>query len=87
MDLTEKMAFFEAYALIAGVAGLETLQDLLKPGGLLKRAASPETRACAAMALGKIRSPEARELLESAKADKDAVVRNAVSRALRESPT
>lgn len=86
MDLTEKMAFFEAYAMIAGVAGLETLQDLLKPGGLLKRGAPPETRACAAMALGKIRSPEARELLESAKADKDAVVRNAVSRALRESP-
>ena len=41
--------------------------------------------ACAAMALGKIRTPEAREILQLAAEDKDLVVRNAVSRALRES--
>jgi len=45
---------------------------------------TPETRACAAMALGKIRTPEARALLEEAATDKDLVVRNAVNRALRE---
>jgi HEAT repeat protein len=36
------------------------------------------------MALGKIRSPEARAVLERAAQEKDALVRNAVSRALRE---
>jgi len=36
------------------------------------------------MALGKIRSPEARELLQKVVEDKDLVVRNAANRALRE---
>jgi HEAT repeat protein len=41
-------------------------------------------RACAAIALGKIRTPEARQVLTGAAEDKDLVVRNAVNRALRE---
>ena len=41
-------------------------------------------RACAAMALGRMRTHEAREVLERAAADKELVVRNAVNRALRE---
>jgi HEAT repeat protein len=85
MDLTEKMAFFEAYGAIAGPAGLKPLSGILLPRGLLKFKEPPETRACAAMALGKIRSPEARELLQKVAEDKDLVVRNAASRALRES--
>jgi HEAT repeat protein len=85
MDLTEKMAFFEAYGAIAGTAGLKALSGILLPRGLLKLKVPPETRACAAMALGKIRSPEARELLQKAVEDKDLVVRNAANRALRES--
>jgi len=85
MDLTEKMAFFEAYGAIAGPAGLKPLSGLLLPRGLLKLKEPPETRACAAMALGKIHSPEARELLQKVAEDKDLVVRNAASRALRES--
>jgi HEAT repeat protein len=36
------------------------------------------------MALGKIRLPEARAALEEAAADKDPLVRNAITRALRE---
>ena len=36
------------------------------------------------MALGKIRTPEAREVLQQVADDKDLVVRNAVNRALRE---
>jgi HEAT repeat protein len=36
------------------------------------------------MALGKIRTPEARAVLEHALQDKEALVRNAVGRALRE---
>jgi HEAT repeat protein len=83
-DLTEKMAFFEAYGAIAGPAGIKPLSGLLLPRGLLRMKESPETRACAAIALGKIRTPEAREVLRRATEDKELVVRNAVSRALRE---
>lgn len=86
-DLTEKMAVFEAYGILAGAAGVERLRALLLgSGGFLRRKESPETRACAAMALGKIKTPEARQVLEHAVKDKDALVRNAVSKALREMP-
>ncbi len=84
MDLTEKMAFFEAYGTIAGAAALKPLSGILLPRGLLKMKEAPETRACAAIALGKIRTPESREILARVADDKDLVVRNAVSRALRE---
>ena len=87
MDLTEKMAFFEAYGAIAGASGLKPMSALLLPRGLLRMKEASETRACAAIALGKIRTPEAREVLQRAADDKDLVVRNAVSRALRESAT
>jgi HEAT repeat protein len=84
MDLTEKMAFFEAYGAIAGASGLKPLSALLLPRGMLRMKESSEVRACAAIAIGKIRTPEAREVLQRAAEDKDLVVRNAVSRALRE---
>jgi len=84
-DLTEKMTFFEAYGALAGAAGIPVLEKLLVPkGGLLARKEDPETRACAAMALGKIRAPQARDILQRMTQDKEALVRNAVSRALRE---
>jgi len=51
---------------------------------LLGKKEDPETRACAATALGKVRTPEARAVLERAAHDKEPLVRNAVSRALRE---
>jgi HEAT repeat protein len=85
MDLTEKMAVFEAYGSIAGASGLKALSGLLLPRGLLKLKESPETRACAAIAIGKIRTADAREVLGRVAEDKDLVVRNAVNRALRES--
>jgi hypothetical protein len=85
VDLTEKMAFFEAYGALAGAAGIPILEKMLiGKGGLLSRKEDPETRACAAMALGRIRSPEARAVLDKASQDKEPLVRNAVSRALRE---
>ncbi len=84
MDLTEKMAFFEAYGSIAGASGLKALAPILLPRGLLKIKEPPELRACAAMAIGRIKTPEARELLQRTADDKDLVVRNAVNRALRE---
>ena len=83
-DLTEKMAFYEAYGTLAGPKGIPVLEKTLIAKGLLAKKEDPETRACAAMALGKIRTPEARAVLEKASQDKEALVRNAVSRALRE---
>jgi HEAT repeat protein len=83
-DLTEKMAFFEAFGSLVGARGLPVLEKMLAAKGLLGRKEDPETRACAAMALGKVRTPEARAILERAAQDKEALVRNAVTRALRE---
>lgn len=83
IDLTEKMAFFEAYGAIAGAGGLKALSTILLQRGLLKMKEPPETRACAAMALGRIKTAEARDLLQRAAEDKELVVRNAVNRALR----
>lgn len=84
-DLTERIAFFEAYALIAGPAALDPLARILLPGGLFKRKETAESRACAALALARLQSPEARDILQQAMDDKELVVRNAVHRALRES--
>lgn len=83
IELTEKMAFFEAYGSIAGANGLKTLSAILLQRGLLKMKEPPETRACAAVALGRIKTAEAREVLQRAADDKELVVRNAVNRALR----
>jgi hypothetical protein len=84
-DLTEKMAFFEAYGALAGATAIATLEKILVArGGLLARKEDPETRACAAMALGKIRTPAARDVLQKVAQDKEPLVRNAVNRALRE---
>jgi HEAT repeat protein len=83
MDLSEKMAFFEAYGSIAGPAAVKTLGAMLEGRGMLRMKEAPETRACAALGLGRIGTPEARQLLERAAADKEPIVRNAVNRALR----
>ncbi len=84
-DLTEKTAFFEAYGMLVGVQGLPTLIPMLGVRGVFRRKEDPETRACAAMAIGKIGTPEARDALERAAKDKDPLVRNAVNRAMQES--
>lgn len=86
-DLTEKMAFFEAYGSIAGTAGLEALSNILLPRGLFGAKAPSELRACAAMAIGRIRSAEAKAILQKALDDKDVVVKNAVTKALRSTVT
>jgi HEAT repeat protein len=84
-DLTERQAFFDAYALIAGAAAVGPLAEMLQAsGGLFKRKVSGETRACAVVALAKIRHPDVPALLQKAAQDKDAVVRNAAGRAIRE---
>lgn len=84
LERAEKRQFFEAYALVAGPAGLGPLGDILEPKGLFKRKESPETRTCAAYAIAKIKNDQARGLLERAANDKELSVRNAAARALRE---
>jgi hypothetical protein len=80
-DLTEKRAFFEAYGLLSGGGGIARLRSLLRRGWF-KRKVDAETRACAAMALGKIASADALDVLEKAQGDKEPLVRVAVSEAL-----
>lgn len=85
-ELTEKTVFFEAYGLLGGANVIRPLADMLQAsGGFMKRKEDPEVRACAAMALGKVRSPDARAVLESVTNEKEPLVRNAIARALRES--
>jgi hypothetical protein len=81
--LTEKMAFFESYGSICGDEGVPYLSDILNSRRILARREDGEIRACAAMALGKIGTDTAMSALQKGLADKDAVVRNAVSRAVR----
>jgi hypothetical protein len=82
-DLTEKMAFFELYGSLCGDAGVEYLDNLLNGKGFLGRREDPELRACAAMALGRIGTPKSVGALRKAADEKDVVVRNAVTKALR----
>ena len=82
-DLTEKMAFFEAFGTLAGDSGVEYLDSVLNGKGFLGRREDAELRACAAIALGRISSQRATEALRKSSSEKDVVVRNAVNRALR----
>lgn len=83
-DLAEKKPLFEAYGMFVGDAGVAPLYETLNGRGLFRRKDDSATRACAAMALGKIGTPEARTALEAASRVKDPLVRNAVNSALRE---
>lgn len=83
-DLTEKLAFFKAYADLGGADAITLLDTLLNGRtGILGRRHSSELRACAATALGRIGTPAARACLERAGSDPDTIVRSAVARALR----
>lgn len=82
-DLTERVAFFEAYGTLSGDAAVPYLDGILNGKGFLGRREDVEVRACAAMALGRIGSDAAHQALRRAAAEKDVVVRNAVNKALR----
>jgi HEAT repeat protein len=86
-NLTEKMAFFEAYGLMCGDAGISLLDGVLHAKGFMGKRDDSEFRACAAVALGKIGTPKAMEALNKAVSEKDVIVRSAVSKAIRGSPT
>ena len=81
-DLTERRAFFQAYGIIAGESGVSNLTQILLHRAFRKSVDS-ETRACAAMALGRVSSQAARGALQRATKDRDQVVRSAAMRALR----
>ena len=83
-DLTEKMAYFEAYGALARDAGIPPLSKLLNQRSFWGRRATPELRACAARALGIIGTPDALEALRRATRDRDPMVRSAINRAMRE---
>jgi hypothetical protein len=82
-DLTEKMAFFEAYGGLGGQAAVDKLTEILNAKGFLGRRNPTELRACAALGLGSSGTAPAREALERAQYDEDPIVRNAVVRALK----
>jgi len=82
-DLSEKIAIFEAFGAAARDEAVPVLDRMLNGKGFLGRTEPSEIRACAALALGRIDSDFAEASLRKARADDDAVVRSAVSRALR----
>ncbi len=82
-DLTEKIAFFEAFGTLCGDAGVGLLDSILNAKSFLGRRDDTELRACAATALGRIGTAMATDSLRRGSVEKDIVVRNAVSKALR----
>lgn len=82
-DITEKVAFFEAYGTVAQGRAVDMLDKLLNAKGFLGKREPSEMRAAAALGLGKVGSPAAVAALRRAADEEDAVVRSAVNRALR----
>lgn len=82
-DLTEKIAFFEAFGAVANAESVVMLDKLLNGKNLLRQKQPAEIRACAAMALGRVGSPASRAALERASAETHPMVRNAVLKAMR----
>jgi hypothetical protein len=81
--LAEKIAFFESYGMLCGDEGVPLLSEILNARKLLGAREDGEVRACAAMALGRIGTDTAMRALQKALADRDVMVRNAVSKAVR----
>ncbi len=83
-ERSERRAMFEAYGTLVGGAAIPKLRELLEPRSMFRRRVSADVRASALFALAKVRTDEARRLLESCSADKEPVVRSAANAALRE---
>lgn len=84
MDASERRALFELYGVLCGDAGVPWLSSqLVGPRGFFKRKSDPETRACAAAALGRVQTSAARDALRRAAAEVDEpLIRQAVRAAL-----
>ncbi len=83
-ERSERRTLFEAYGELGGDAAIPRLRELLEPHGLLRRREPAEVRACALFALGKVRSFEARLVVDQFVSDKEAVVRSAANTVLRD---
>ncbi len=83
-ERSERRAFFEAYGSLAGAPATEHLRVLLEPRGMFRRREPADTRACAIFALAKVRTFEARLLVDRYSADKEPVVRSAANTVLRD---
>lgn len=82
-DITEKVAFFEAFGTVAQERAVDMLDKFLNSKGFLGKREPSEMRAAAALGLGKVGTPPAVAALRRAADEEDAVVRSAVNRALR----
>jgi HEAT repeat protein len=82
-DIGEKVAVFEAYGAVAGPEGVRLLDGLLNGKSFLGKREPSEVRAAAALGLGRIGTPEAKEVLRKALDDEDPVVRSNANRAFR----
>jgi HEAT repeat protein len=82
-DISEKVAFFEAFGMVGEADAVVMLDRLLNSKGFLGKREPSEVRAAAALALGKIPGGGARSSLMKASQEEDPVVRSAVNRALR----
>jgi HEAT repeat protein len=82
-DISEQIAVFESFGLLQDPEGVAILDMLLNGRGFLGKKESGEIRACAALGLGKMGTPEAMDALRRARDESDPVVRTAVNRALR----
>ncbi len=80
-DLTEQLAFFEAFARAAGNGGVKLLAKLLNGRRFLWLRHPSSLRACAARALGIIGGAEANRELNTAEMDRDTMVLSAVHKA------
>jgi HEAT repeat protein len=80
-DLTEQLAFFEAYAEAAGPRAVKLLSKLLNGRRVLWMKHPSSVRACAARALGIIGGRDADAELDLAELDKDPMVLSAVHKA------
>ncbi len=82
-QLSEKRIFFEAFAVLGGGSAIARLDAMLNTKRLFGRREDPDTRACAAMALGMIGTPPAQTALGHALNDKESIVRIAADKAIR----
>ena len=83
MDHNERRALFELFGALCGDAGVPWLASQLDgPKGFFKRKSDPETRACAAAALGRVNSAASREVLRKASNTDEPLIRQAVRAAL-----
>jgi HEAT repeat protein len=80
-DLTEQIAFFEAFGSVASGESVKMLDRLLNGRRLIGKQ-TPEIRACAAMALGRVATADAKQSLLQAAQDPHPMVRSAVGKAL-----